>query len=893
MESSRVQSPLHTTVNGQACTSEVEPDESALGFLRERLGLTGAKLGCGHGACGACVVRLDGVPVASCLLPATSLHGRAVTTVEGLGPPLHPVQRAFMAADALQCGYCTPGFIVEAVAFYERWRAAHADALPSREEVAAALCGHLCRCGAQAAIFEAVHKAVSGAFDSAGPIVARQDAEHKVTGRAVYTVDVRAPGMLHARILRSPYAHARITRLDLDQVRALPGVRAVWRMVNPSGLIRYAGQELVALAATDAAMAAAALAQIDVAYQVERPLLSIDEALAPDAAPVYPDRKQRKQAPNANEGPLMPARWHGNLRGPFGFFSTHAPRAARTLAAAASDDSTLVGGRYATHVQCHTALEPHACVASWQGERLTVHCSTQAVTRMKQDIAERWHLHESNVQVIAHYVGGGFGAKADLGPEMIAAVELARAAGQPVRLVLDRREELTVGGLRPAQQIDLQLAVDAGGALSALRAIGHADSGVAVGSSSSVMFRYMYRGAPKILQDWDVVTHAPPGKPFRGPGGPPAFFALEQAVDAAAHSRGEDPIVMRRRWDDNPPRLALFDWVESLAAWRTRGNVAADRGRYRRGVGVACGGWPAFAHTAAQVQVESSPAGVLASCASQDMGNGTRTAIAWAVAGVLGVSPSEISVRVGDSNDVPGPMSAGSRTTASVVPAAEEAAGALRNALLSFATQRWQLSDARPIPGGLEHAGGQMSWSQVFAEAPPLSFVGRRRRDKGGYVMPFTVAGLAVSKYLSGSVQVTEVVVDTRLGRVRVEHVWAGFGVGRIVVPLLARSQAQGGIIQGLSYALYEERRLDPARGGVLTGGLEDYRIIGLGDVPEIDVHFYEGGFDNVTGGAVGLGELVTLATPASLANAVFHATGWRPRELPLRPDRVLMGIRS
>jgi xanthine dehydrogenase YagR molybdenum-binding subunit len=293
------------------------------------------------------------------------------------------------------------------------------------------------------------------------------------------------------------------------------------------------------------------------------------------------------------------------------------------------------------------------------------------------------------------------------------------------------------------------------------------------------------------------------------------------------------------------------------------------------------------------VQVTSGPEGVTAATASQDMGNGTRTAIAYAVAGVLGVPPSEIAVRVGDSRDVHGPMSAGSRTTSSVVPAAEEATRALRGALTDFAIKHFRLVDARAVDGGIAHASGRLSWREVLQVAPKQSFVGRRRRDKGGYLLPFSVGGLSVSKYLSGGVQVTEVEVDTRLGRVRVRRVWGGYGVGRIVVPELARSQAQGGIIQGLSYALYEERRIDHRRGDLLTGGLEDYRIIGIGDVPEIEIHFVEDGFDNVTGHAVGLGELVCLAPAASVANAVFHATGWRPRELPLRPDRVMAGVRA
>jgi xanthine dehydrogenase YagR molybdenum-binding subunit len=174
----------------------------------------------------------------------------------------------------------------------------------------------------------------------------------------------------------------------------------------------------------------------------------------------------------------------------------------------------------------------------------------------------------------------------------------------------------------------------------------------------------------------------------------------------------------------------------------------------------------------------------------------------------------------------------------------------------------------------------------------PVRVIGRRKRDKGGYVLP-PIAGLVIEKYISSSIQIVSLTVDTRLGRVQLEEAWAGFGVGRLITPELAVSQAKGGILQGLSYALYEERRLDPKDGFLLSAGLEDYRIMGIGDVPRIHVHFDERGYEKTRAQAVGLGELVTLAPAAAVGNAVFDATGWRPRDLPLRPDRVLQGVRG
>jgi xanthine dehydrogenase YagR molybdenum-binding subunit len=181
---------------------------------------------------------------------------------------------------------------------------------------------------------------------------------------------------------------------------------------------------------------------------------------------------------------------------------------------------------------------------------------------------------------------------------------------------------------------------------------------------------------------------------------------------------------------------------------------------------------------------------------------------------------------------------------------------------------------------------------EVLADAEGLRVLGRRRTDRRGYVTPFTVGpGMSVGRGFSAGVHVTEVEVDTRFGRVRPTRVWAGIAVGRIYNPRLARNQCEGGVVQGIGYALYEEQRADPTTGTVLTDTLEDYRIPGIGDTPETLVHFHEDGWDHVQGGGVGIGEISLIGVAASVGNAVYNATGWRPRDLPLRPDRVLAGL--
>lgn len=890
-----VASHVDTEVNGVARKLDVHPDRSALTVVRDTLGLTGSKRSCGHGACGACTMLVDGEPTVTCLLPATSLHGRKVTTVEGLaaGDNLHPVQRAFMAEDALQCGFCTPGFVVAGSAFYAKWRAEHAGERPDRDTVAAALSGHLCRCAAYDNIMTAVQRACAGEYEQAGDRSPRYDAREKVTGAAKYTVDIRHPNQLEGRILRSPHGHAKIRRIDWSKALSYPGVAGVVDLLAGVTTVRFAGQEILALAAEDGETADEALALIEIDYEVLPAVVGMAAARAPGALVVYPNRNTRKKAPNAGEGPLLPTAWEGNVRGPFKLFSKNKGKVRRAIAdlRASPSSGVLVEATYHTQVQCHTTLEPHACVARWTApEAVEVYLSTAAVHAVAEDIAERWGLKHDNVRLFANYIGGGFGSKNTLGLETVAAIELARVTGRPVKVALERREELIVGGQRPAQSIEVAIAAGKDGEARGIGAQAYADAGVSVGSASTALARIMYPYVPKDIADWDVLNHAPPSKPFRAPGGPPMFWALEQAVDTMCHTLGMDPVALRRKWDPNPARNKLYDWVSTLPLWTQRPKHAADKGRFRRGTGLAIAGWFYFVQPGARVQIDAGPEGIVASTATQDIGNGTRSVIAAVIGEVLGVPPRSIQVRIGDSHMVPGPMAGGSRTAASVGPAARHAAEQLRDELRERAASQGIHGVA--VPGGVQTGGKLTPWAQILASSPKLSFIGSRKRDQGGYFLP-PIQDTAPGRYISGALQVTEIEVDTRLGKIKVVRSHTGLAIGKIITPELARNQVQGAVIQGISYALYEERRLDPRTGVQLTAGLEDYRIAGIGDVGELGVHFVEEGYERVNGRSVGLAELATLAPAASIGNAVFNATGWRPTELPLRPDRVLQGVRA
>ncbi|OLT26396.1 xanthine dehydrogenase [Nocardiopsis sp. CNR-923] len=877
-------------VNGSPAPVSDAPGATAADHIRDRLGLTGTKIACGDGVCGACTVLIDGSPTVSCLLPADALPGRSVTTVEGLGGA-HPVQRAFAAHDGLQCGYCTPGFVVSAAAFTDAWRTEHGDTRPDRDTVADALAGHLCRCGAYEGVFAAVAAACAGDFDTEpDQDPPRADAHDKITGRAAFTVDRAPRGCWEGVFVRSTHPHARIRSLDPAGARVDAGTGAEAHstpvfvdLLGGDRVVRYVGQPIAAVAAPTRARARAAAEAVRVDYEPLPAVLDAEAARAPGAPVLYPTREERKASPSHAEGSELPAPWRGNVRGPFTLGWRAGTAMKRLRAAERADDPRLVAREYTTAAQLHTALEPHACVADWSTDAtLNLYMSTQAVSDMATAVAERWGLPRDGVRVITDHVGGGFGAKAAMTADVVASVELSRLAHAPVRVTLTRAEELTDTGYRPGTRTRVALLADDGGDLAAMSVDSYGDGGVSHGSMAATLAALMYGRTPRRTRDFDVVTNQAPGAPFRGPSAPPMAFALEQAVDEMALRLGEDPLSLRRRWDGNARRQALYDRVAELPVWadRPRGRRT---GRFRRGVGLAASTWLFLVSPKSKVELTVENGAVVVRSATQDIGTGIRTVLRDVVADRLGAPPSSLRVEIGDSTSVHGSGAGGSRTTNSMGPAAAEAADRLRRALREGSPG---VPPSGPVP--------EPALKEALSRAEGLRVVGGRSLDRWERMSSLLSgdADFAVGRGLIGAVHVMEVEVDTLLGRVRPTRCWAGIAAGRIYSPRLARNQCEGAVVQGVGYALFEERRTDPATGAVLTDNLEDYRIPGLGDVPETEVYFHEEGFEHVPGGGVGLGEVSAVGVAASVANAVSDATGWRPHDLPIRPDRLIEALR-
>lgn len=853
---------IPTTVNGTAVEIEVGGPEAAVDVIREQLGLTGTKLVCGGGVCGACTIQLDGEPVAGCLTPATALQDAEVTTVEGLGAAggLHPVQRAFMAHDGLQCGYCTPGFVTAASAFVDRWRQEHGDKEPDQHVIADALAGNLCRCGAYAGIYRAVAAACRGEHDEPGA-AARVDSEAKVTGAAVYTTDVYPENTLHGVIVRSPIAAADVGPTPHHSTGWIVDLLGTHRAVS------YAGQPIAAVAAETLVEARQIATELPVELTPKRFVVDPEQAKLAAAPQVHADKAARESAPNAAEGAPIPARWSGNVRGPMRvpFRSRTAKR--RIEDARSAGDAGFVELEMGTGVQLHSALEPHCAVADWSNpQRLIVWASTQSANFVHEELAERYGLAADAIEVHADFVGGGFGAKVGVTADMIAAIELSRQALRPVRVILDRREELTATGNRPGSSSKIQIALSSEGDAEALVFEGESHTGAARNGPFAMLAALMYGRSPKLTKDHDIITNAPPGAAFRAPGGPTAAWALESALDQAAHQRSLDPLDVRLRIDGNSKRQALYRWAQGLDIWQSRPAADSSTGRFKRGVGVAASNWLYFMDPATEVEVGVDDGQLVVTCATQDMGTGSKTVLARAVAEVFDVDPIDVHVRMGFANGTTphGPVSAGSRTTPSIWSTAVDAAERLK----------------------------ELTGPTLSAEHDGISVRSEREKDTRGVGAVTLPTSLKMGRGFSGALHLSEVEVDTRTGKTRVLSVHAGVAAGRIHSPMTAQNQVEGSIIQGIGLALYEQQVLDPHTGLTLTSNLEDYRLPQLGDTPEMHVHFHEEGWDHVLGGGVGIGEVSTIGQAASIGNAIFNATGWRPTHIPIRPDRVVEALR-
>jgi len=475
-------------------------------------------------------------------------------------------------------------------------------------------------------------------------------------------------------------------------------------------------------------------------------------------------------------------------------------------------------------------------------------------------------------------------------------VALSRRAGAPVRVVLDRREEHLDSGNRPATVQNLRIGAKADGTLCAIALDAYGSAGVSVGAGVGFIAQGLYTCEHFAISQSDVFTNAGPGCAMRGPGNTPGAFALEQAIDEIAEKLVLDPLALRDRIDPSPVRREERRLGAERFGWSRRHAPGADKGPVKRGVGMAQSLWGANVHTNASCEVRILRDGSVEVLSGvQDIGTGITTVLAQVVAEELGLRPEEIRVRIGDTDFPVGPPSYGSRTTASITPPARNAAyRVLRELFAAVAAFLDAAPDALVARGG-RIATADNARSVSFREAAArlrtegIHAVASRSDDYGGFAHRSGDAAAAQTPL--GGVQFAQVAVDVETGIVRVERVVAAQDCGRPMNPRQIESQVQGGVLMGVSYALFEERVIDRHTGHVLNANLEQYKIGRSREAPQIEMVLLENYQGMSATDAYGIAEPSNIATAPAIANAVYNAIGVRIRELPMTPGVILAAL--
>jgi xanthine dehydrogenase YagR molybdenum-binding subunit len=726
-----------------------------------------------------------------------------------------------------------------------------------------------------------------------GKSVPRHDGRAKVTGAIKYTVDAVLPDMLHARILRSTMPHARIAAVDISAAQRHTGVRTVLMVVKPGdavdGTVRYVGAPIAAIAATSVAAAEEALHLIRVDYRPLPLVVDMDGARAPGAAIVYDEAS----AP-VGYASGFPARaglaLNGNVRGP-------AIDMRGDVAQGFVTADVIVEGEYRTQVQTHCCLEPHAILADWREDGLTVRMSTQFTAGVRQELAETFGLPLSRVRVLVEGMGGGFGSKSALGNYGRIAVVLSREAKAPVRLFLDREEEQMDAGNRPGTVQHLRIGARKDGTLTAIALESYGTAGVALGAGVGNAAQSLYTCPNFHSSQSDVFINAGPSTAMRAPGNTQGAYAMEQAIDELAERLGLDPLALRDRIDPSPVRREERRIGADLIGWSRRHAPSADAGPIKRGIGVAQSVW------GSNVQINSAcevclvrDGAVEVLSGVQDIGTGTGTVIAQTVAEVFGLRPEQITLRLGDTNYPAGPPSYGSRTTASITPPARTAAFHVLQQLLREVAPALNAGvDQLIVQDGHILVREAPERSLTFRDAARLlrseriSATASRADDYTGFRR--RIGDAAIAQQDLGGVQFAQVSVDTETGAIRVERVVAVQDCGRPINPKQIESQVHGGVLMGVSYALFENRILDRRTGRMVNPNLEQYKLIGAYDIPDIDAVILEEYRAESATDAYGIAEPSNIATAPAIANAVYNAIGIRLRCLPMTPAAVLAAL--
>lgn len=909
---------LRVKVNGQAVELDVAPAKRLSDVLRDDLGLTGTKIGCQAGDCGACTVLVDGEQVCSCITAAGQCTDREVTTVEGLAPDgeLSRLQQAFLAHGAAQCGICTPGMLMAATDILRR----HAD--PTEQQVLDGLGGVLCRCTGYRKIVEAVLDVAHGAFETpqphagqaVGSRLARLDAASKLTGKEQYGADKYPENCLWLRTVRSPYARASFAIGDLDAFkRAYPQVVAVFtasdvpensfavfptpkdQPVLADGHVRMRGEAVMLIVGEIDAVQAIPESAFPIAWHPEAALETTEQALTATGDLLHDF---------APENVLCRGRV-----------------AKGDVALGLQQASFVAEDEYRTSYVEHAYIEPEAGYAEVthdNGEtRLRIFACTQTPMMDKEEVARVLKLPKEAVHIVPSAIGGGFGGKLDVSIQPLLAVA-AWHLKRPVRTVYSRSESMVSTTKRHPARIRARYACDAQGNLTTLDFHGDFNTGAYASWGSTVANRVpVHSTGPYFVPHLRALTRAvytnnAISGAFRGFGVPQAHIVTEALLDELAEKTGIDKLEFRFKNAIRAGQATATGQVLSASvgiaqcldalrpAWQEASEKIADYNRraaeqgspLRRGRGISSM-WYGIGNTV--IANPSTMTGALRTTGrlflyngAQEIGQGTYTVMPQIFADAVGLPVALVDQVMGDTDltEDAGKSSA-SRQTFVSGNAAKFAGEDLRRQLLQLLGlgQHAQLSVRGTLLIGVENgieksidlttqradANGDIALGRGYFNPPTVPL------DANGQGVPYATYGFAA--------QVAEVEVDMELGTVKVLHIHAAHDVGRAINPTQVEGQIHGGIAQGLGLALMEEYISGR------TDNLHDYVIPTVGDIPPISVHIIEDGEPLGPYGAKGVGEPALVATAPAILNAIHDAAGVRIRHIPATPDRVRLAI--